>query len=137
MVEVKRIDKAQIGDEFEVYEFVVTPEFNQQYIDAVEDYHPRYLEIVHPALLVNHSNIPRTPSFNVPLGMAAVHTQDEIEFINKGKVGKRFRVYWKVVDVYEKRGRKYQVKDVGVMDEDGLVILKRRMTDTYFSGEVC
>ena len=33
-----------VGEEFELYEFCVTPEFNQQYLEVVEDYHPRYLQ---------------------------------------------------------------------------------------------
>ncbi|MFC2056726.1 hypothetical protein ACFLTO_04055 [Chloroflexota bacterium] len=130
-----------VGEEFESLAFTVTPEFNQQYLDAVEDYHPRYLQeteggqpMVHPALLVNYSNIPKTPSFNLQPGTAAIHTHEEIEFLNPGTVGKTFYVRWKVVDIYEKRGRTYQVKEVTVTDEDGLKILRRRMTDTYFSG---
>ncbi len=141
MAEKKMSGQVGVGEEFEPYEFQVTPEFNQQYLDAVEDHHPRYLHetddgpaIVHPSLLINHSNIPRTPSFNLPSGMAAVHTHEEIEFLNLGRVGKTFRVHWKVIDVYEKRGRRYQVKDVVVTDEDGMEILRRKMIDTYFSG---
>ena len=138
----KRADQVGVGEEFEPYEFHVTPEFNQQYLVAVEDYHPRYLQetddgppIIHPALLINHSNIPRTPSFYLPPGMAAVHTHEEVEFLNPGRVGKTFRVYWKVIDVYEKRGRQYQVKEVLVIDEDGVQIMRRIMTDTYTAGK--
>jgi len=141
IAEKKRTDQVGVGEEFEPYEFQVTPEFNQQYLEAVEDYNPRYLRetedgppIVHPALLINHSNIPRTPSFHLPTNMAAVHTHEKVEFFNPGRVGKTFRVCWKVIDLYEKRGRQYQVKEVSVTDEDGLQILRRIMTDTYMSG---
>lgn len=142
MAEKKRADQVGIGENFETYEFHVTPEFNQQYLEAVEDYHPRYLQetadeppIVHPALLINHSNVTRSPSFYLPSGMAAVHAKEEVEYLNPGRVGKTFRVYWKVVDMYEKRGRQYQVKEALVTDEDGVEILRRKITSTYIGGK--
>ena len=141
MAEKKRADQFGVGEEFEPYEFRVTTEFNQQYLEAVEDHHPRYSEktsvgppIVHPSLLVVQSNVTRSPSFYLPYGMAAVHAKEEVEYLKPGRVGKSFTVYWKVVDTYEKRGRPYQVKETLVVDEDGVEILKRRITDTYISG---
>ena len=141
MAEKKRADQVGVGEEFEPYEFPVTTEFNQQYLEAVEDYHPRYLQetdlgppIVHPALLICQSNVTWSPSFHLPPGMAAVHAKEQVEYLNPGRVGKSFRVYWKVVDTYEKRGRPYQVKEVSVVDEDGVEILRRMITDTYIAG---
>ncbi|GAI66990.1 unnamed protein product [marine sediment metagenome] len=142
MAKRKRADQVGIGEEFEPYEFRVTHEFNRQYLEAEEDQHPRYLEesnigwpIVHPGLLINHSNVTRSPSFYLPPRMAAVHAKEEVEFLNPGRVGKTFRVTWKVVEVYEKRGRSYQVKDAIITDEDGVEILRRKITDTYIAGE--
>ncbi len=141
MSEKKRADQFGVGDEFEPYEFLVTTEFNQQYLEAVEDYHSRYSQstdagppIVNPVLLVVQSNVTRSPSFYLPYGMAAVHAKEEVEYLNPGRVGKSFTVHWKVVDTYEKRGRPYQVKDVLIVDNDGVEILKRTVTDTYISG---
>jgi hypothetical protein len=131
-----------VGEEFEPLELRVTPEFNEQILEAVEDYHPRYRQetslgppIVHPALLIGQSNITRSPSHRLPPGKATVHTKEEVEFINPGRVGKSFRVTWKVVDVYQKRGRPFQVKEALITDEDGLEILRRRITDTFMDGE--
>ena len=141
MAEKKRADQVGVGEEFEPYEFHVTSEFNQQYLEALEDHHPRYVQeteagaaIVHPGLLINHSNVTRSPSFYLPPGMAAIHAKEEVEYLNPGRVGKSFRVYWKVVDTYEKRGRPYQVKEVSVVDEDGVEILRRKIIDTYIAG---
>ncbi len=142
MTAKKRADHVRVGEEFEPLEFCVTPEFNQQYLEAVEDYHSRYLKeteggppTVHPALLINYSNVTRSPSFYLPPGMAAVHAKEEVEFLSTGRVEKTFRVCWKVVDVYEKRGRPYQVKETLIVDEDGIEILRRRITDTYITGK--
>lgn len=135
MIAKKWALQLEAGEEFDTLEFCVTPSFNQQYLEAVEDYHPRYLEIVHPALLINYSNVTRSPSFRLPPGVAAVHTHEEIEYINPGRVGNTFRASWKVVDVYKRRGRLYQVKEALVVDQDGVKIIKRRITDTYVSGQ--
>ena len=141
MAEKKRADQVGVGENFETYELHITPEFNRQYLEAVEDYHPRYLQetddgppIVHPGLLINHSNVTRSPSFYLPPGMAAIHAKEEVEYLNPGRVGKTFRVYWKVVDVYDKRSRSYQVKETLIVDEDGVEILRRGITDTYIAG---
>ena len=140
MAEKKRADQVGVGEEFEPHEFCVTPDFNQQYLEAVENHHPRYLQeteagvaIVHPGLLINHSNVTRSPSFYLPPGMAAVHAKEQVEYLNPGRVGKTFRVSWKVVDVYEKRGRLYQVKEALIVDEDGVEILRRKIIDTYIA----
>lgn len=142
MPEKRRADHVGVGEEFEPCEFRVTPEFNEQYLEAVDDYHQRYLQetrsgpaIVHPALFLNYSSITRSPSFSLPPGMAAVVAKDEIEYLNPGRVGRSFRVRWKVVDTYTKRGRPYQVTDITVVDEDGLEIMRRRMNCTYMAGE--
>jgi len=138
----KFANELKVGEEFEPYEFHVTPELNQQYLYGVEDYHPRYLEetelglpIVHPALLLNQSNITRSPSFSLPPDIAAVHTADEVEFLSPARVGKRLRVTWKVTDIYEKRGRPYQVVEALIVDEDGVQILRRRSSNTFFERE--
>jgi hypothetical protein len=141
MVEKKWTYQLGVGESPEPLEFTVTTEFNQQYLEAVEDFHPRYREetdagppMVNPALFINFSNITRPPSFSLPPGMAAVHTHEEAEFFNPGRVGDTFRVTWKVIDVYEKRGRKYQVKEALIVNQDGLPIISRKLTDTYTSG---
>ena len=134
MADKKEANQVRPGEEFTTFEFRVTAEFNQQYLEAIEDYHPRYKEIVHPALLIAQSNVTRSPSFYLPAGMAAVHAKEEVEYFNPALVGKTFRVSWRVVDVYEKRGRQYQVKDVWITDENSIPILRRKITDTYISG---
>jgi len=133
----KSVDQLEIGEQLEPFEFVVTPEYNQQYLYAVEDYHPRYLQetelgppIVHPGLLLNQSNSTRSPSYYLPPGISSLHAGDEAEFINPGRVGKKFRVTWKIVDKYEKRGRQYRVTETLVVDEDGMEILRRKNFST-------
>ena len=134
----KSTDQLEVGEELEPLEFVVTPEFNKQFLDALEDHHPRYLQetklgppVVHPGLLVNYSNRTRSPSYYLEPGVATVHAKEEIEFINPARVGKKLTVSWKVSEKYEKRGRLYSVVDVLIKDEDGMEILKRKLTSIF------
>lgn len=133
MAEMKFLHELQDGDELQPLEFVVTPELNQQYLFAQEDYHPRYLgqdesgaAVVHPSLILNMSNETRSPSYRIAPGICPIHTRDETKFLNPAKVGKKFRVTWKVVEHYEKKGKPYHILDILVVDEDGLEILRRR-----------
>lgn len=129
-----------VGEEFEPLEFLVTPEMNQQYLYAEEDFHSRYIEassegqpLVHPGILYNMSNNTRSPSFNLPPGWSEVHAAEETEFINPARVGKKIRVTWKVIEAFEKRGKPWHMLDVLIVDEDGVQIMKRQMTNTFAS----
>jgi hypothetical protein len=138
MSEKKRADLYKTGEEFAPLEFVVTPEWNAQFQEALEAYYPRYEKkqgaFVVPGLLIANSNKTRSPDFRLDPGMAAVHAKEEVEFINPAKVGKRLKVTWKVLDFYEKRGRPYQVMEALIVDEDGVTILRRHFIDTFMGG---
>jgi acyl dehydratase len=139
--EKKRADLYRPGEEFEPLEYRVTPEWNAQFREALEAYYPRYEQetalgspLVVPGLFIGNSNVTRSPSFRLDPGMAAVHAKEEVEFINYGRVGKKFKISWKVIDYYEKRARPYQTKEALIVDEDGTQVLRRIITDTYMGG---
>ncbi len=124
------------------YEFLLTPELNQQYLYAEEDFHPWYIEkteigppIGHPALLFNMSNGTRSPSFSMGAGEAAFHARDEAFFLNPANVGKKLRVIYNWRGAFEKRGRPYRLTSVTVVDEDGRQILKRLLHSTIASKQ--
>jgi acyl dehydratase len=132
MTEKVHYPGAEIGQEFEPLEFIVTPELNQQYLYAEEDFNPIYLEgtedrpaIVHPALILNMSNDTKSPSFSIPSDISGLHARDNVLFLNPARVGKKLIVKWKVTDIYSKRERPYKIVETLVSDEDGLEILKR------------
>ena len=140
----ERKEKSQFSGEdgFEPFTFQVTPELNEQYLYALQDYHPRYLgerdsgsPWVHPSLLLNQSNLTRSPSFGLRAGMAGVHAKEEVEFLNPGRVGKQFRVTWKVVEEYEKRDKLYTVIEALIVDEDGREILRRKTHGVIAKGQ--
>ena len=137
----KRADLLVKGEAFEALEFRVTEEFNENYLHAVEDLHPRYMQtteagppIVHPALLIVFSNHTRSPSFHLDPGVSAIQTHDEVEYKNPGRVGRTFRVTFEVIETYERRGRLYQVVEAPIVDDRGTPVLTRRTTYTYTGG---
>ena len=143
MADPKSAHQLQVGEEFEPFEFVVTPELNQQYLYAEEDFHPRYIEgdgsapaLVHPGLLLNMSNNTRSPSFVLPGGWAEIHAAEETLYLRPARLGRRLRVTWQVVEAYEKRGRPWHVLDVRIVDEDGGEILRRKMTNTFAAPDL-
>ncbi len=140
---------AQPGDVSpEPLEYLVTPELNHQFLHAEEDYTQCYIEgiddcdpVVHPALLLNWSNDTRSPSYKAASLQsdkeiwATIHTRDETFFINPARVGKKIKVTWRPVGIYEKRGRPYSVSEILVVDEDGMEILRRIYYTTKASLE--
>ncbi len=141
MADPKRADQYDVGESFEPLEFEVTREFNENFLHAVEDLHPRYMQgsddgppMVHPALFVNFSNVTRSPSFFLPPGMAAIHSHESVEFHAPGSVGRRFTVSWNVVEKYERRGRLYQAVETPIVDDSGSPVLIRVATNTYMGG---
>ena len=137
-----RTDTMKVGEEMEPLVFAVTPELNECYLDALEDHHPRYMQetgsgespMVHPSLLIGHCGSRQSPSNYLPSGIGGVMTKEEIEFLNPGRVGKTFKVSWKVVDKYKKRDRPYMVREISVVDEDGTQILRLMTTSTFMGG---
>ena len=131
-----------VGESYAPYSFRVTPELNEQYCYAEEDYHPRYREttaegppMVHPALIMNMSNRTRSPSFYMPPGRSVLHAKDDIEFVNPAYVGKELFVTWTVCERYEKRGKEFMVIDCRVTDEDGREIIRRYSHNTHIAGK--
>lgn len=127
------------GDQYEPLEFVVTSDLNQQFLYAVEDFNPIYLEgrdgkppIVHPVLLMHMSPRTRSPSYRQAPGMGSAFARDRSRYFGPGFVGGTFRVTWTVTNTYEQRGKIYQDYVALVQDENGAAILRRELASTFF-----
>jgi len=128
------------GDQYQPLEFVVTPDLNQQFLYAVEDYAPVYLEgrngkppVVHPVLLMHMSPRTRSPSYRQAPDMGSAFARDRSRYLNPGYVGSTFRVTWTVTDTYEQRGKIYQDYVALIRDQDGVEILRRELSSTFFT----
>lgn len=130
-------DKLKIGDRLEPLHVEMSPELNAQMLESLCCEEPLYKEVIHPAILVGFSNVTRSPSYNLEPDVAAVHTHDEIEFLNQGKVGEKLVITWVCVSIYMRKNRywknvPYQVVEAEVRrDSNQDLIIRRRMCDIY------
>jgi len=138
----QRTDRLVAGDELDPFTFQVTEEFNENFLHAVEDLHPRYVTgedgappIIHAGLLFNFSNLTRSPSFSLPAGVAAIHTHEEATYYEPAPVGSTITVSWKILDTYSKREREYQVVEALITTETGAQVLRRISTNIYMGEE--
>jgi hypothetical protein len=127
------------GDRYEPLEFVVSSDLNQQFLYAVEDFAPIYVEgrnglppLVHPVLLMHMSPRTRSPSYRQAPGMGSAFAREHSRYHNPGYVGSRFTVSWTVIATYEQRGRIYQDYVAEIADERGRLILQRDLASTFF-----
>lgn len=129
------------GDTYDPLTFVVTPELNQQFLFALENFHPRYIEelggvppLVHPVILLHHTPRTRSPSYRLAPGMGSVFTRDCTWFISPARVGQQLHVSWCIDACYEKKGRLFQDYTASIVDGAGTKILDRQMTSVFRMG---
>lgn len=133
--------EANIGDQIEPMEVHISKDLNDQMLFAEDDFNPIYQSdvegtrgVVHSGVLLNLTNPVRSPGYSWAEGTLGVHAREDTTFHSMMPVGKTAVLSWEVQDVYERRGRRYNVVDATVTCE-GKVILKRRVYETYFSIE--
>jgi hypothetical protein len=133
------IETWEVGHEPKPLVFTVSNEWNQQYLYAQEDYDAAlYLgesAIVHPALLLNLSNMTNSPSFHRDAHIGGLHARDEVEFIEPLPVETEVTITWKLVDVYERRGRLYHVRDCDIRRSDGRPVMRRKTYVTFIQRD--
>ena len=124
---------AEIGDEYEATDFVVTEEMLDRHTWSNDDYNPWYLDdspfggrIAPPNFL-----IPQTTAmfYGHYKSHGALHTKEEYEYINPVKIGQKLRMTGKLVNKYHRRGRDYFVSEFLVMDEDGKELVRMRIRE--------
>lgn len=129
----------QAGDRYDPLTFEVTADLNQQFLYAVEDFAPIYLEgrdgrppLVHPVLLMHMSPRTRSPSYRQAPGMGSAFAREHTRYLHPGYVGSRFTVTWTVTATYEQRNRIYQDYVALIEDEHGRTIMRRELASTFF-----
>jgi len=133
----------QPGDEYEPLFFVVSAELNQQFLYALGNFHPRYIEgrnglppLVHPVILLHHTPRTRSPSYRLAPGMGSVFARDRTRFIKPARIGQLLKTSWRIDACYEKRGRLFQDYTARIDDELNAAILDRQMTSVFRMGEM-
>ena len=129
-----RYEEVIIGAEIGCHEFQITPQMQQNYLEALEDSAPLYIEgnsteapIAHPVLVVNYAFAAEW------IGSFAqhVHAKNYVRFLAPTRVGKRIIARSRVYDKYIRRGRTYVTTQFTCIDEDGLEVVHCRWTETH------
>ena len=128
-------DKLQVGDKYDSLVIKIDHEMNKQFLKALDEFHPRYNDIIHPGLLMSLCSITKSPSFNLSENVAAVGAKFECAYLCPTRVGEAFTFSWEVKEVIEKRSRIYQISDVLVTNEDGKNVMRRTINNTFIGGE--
>jgi len=131
----------QAGDRYASLDFTVSAELNQQFLYAVEDYNPLYLEgrdgkppLVHPVVLMYFSPRTRSPSFRQAPDMGSAMARDSAVYHGAAHVDTPLRIDWEVTNTYEKRDKIYQDYIARVIDvASGKLLLQRAMASTFFT----
>jgi hypothetical protein len=138
MAAEKYAHEIQAGEAYEPLDFTITSEVNQQFLYALADFDPRYIEdsddgppLIHPVLLLHMTPRTRSPSFRLAPGMGSIYAHARTEYLAPARVGHPYRVTWQIRSTYEKRGRLYQEMDVRIRDAEGTEVLRRNMHSTF------
>ncbi len=127
----------RVGEEFISNDHLITPEDVETYAFAVDDYHawfngesPYGGQIGHPTLMGNQALHLRHSKYVVHAGL---HAKMEFNFMQPLRVGMRVRSRGKIIDKYERRGKKYMVTEFLTTDEDnGTELVRGQFTQMLF-----
>lgn len=130
-----RYDELAIGQPLMTVVHKVTRDFVRQYMEATGDNHEWYITdqspfgqpVASPALatifstaVFGHGGIHRPPG--------DIHAKHEYEMLSPIKVGSTITTTGRVVDKYEKRGRKFVVYTTSSVDDDGVEVVRCKVT---------
>ena len=117
----------------EPFEFTISNQAQGQYLEALEDYHLRYVlgrqgapPVIHPGILLNHSNATKSPSFNGP-NRHWIHLREQTHFAGSAHLNDGLIVRWRIEEHEPWFGRVLTRVSCVVTRCDGLLILERTM----------
>ena len=85
--------------------------------------------IVPPGITINQHAMMKFEA--IPELRVSIWAKSEHEFLKPIKVGTQITIRGRVVDKYEKRGRRYTVTELETVDESGAVVLRSRETGVH------
>ena len=117
----------------EPFEFAIDEQVQENYLEALEDNHLRYLlshygrpPLVHPGILLSHSNATRSPSFSGP-NTHWIHFREQSRFSSPARLHDRLTVRW-LIEAHEPWfGRTLTRVSCTVCRPGGDLILERTM----------
>lgn len=136
----KYAHELQAGEHYAPLDYVVSSDLNQQFLFAVEDFDPVYIDglddgrpFVHPVLLLHMMPRTRSPSYREAPGMGSAFARDKTWFLSPAYVGEPLRVVWTITNTYEKRGKIYQDYVAITKNASGQELVRRELSSTFFT----
>lgn len=131
MEKTLRFADVRVGEELESVTVEVTGDMVGEYGEILGDKNPYYARnedfagpIGPPSMASILASKPFDARYNPEPG--GIHAKQEFEFHNPILPGTEVRISGKVVDKYEKRGRKYIVFETRIEDEEGRLLVKSK-----------
>lgn len=117
----------------EPFEFTISEQVQSQYLEAMEDYHLRYLlapagrtPLIHPGILLSYSNATRSPSFGGP-NTRWIHLREQTHFCAPARLSQPLVTDWRVEDHEPWFGRTLARVCSTISTCDGTRVLERTM----------
>ncbi|MDD4858857.1 MAG: MaoC family dehydratase [Dehalococcoidales bacterium] len=113
----------------------LTTEMNQQFMDALDDHNPLYIDdspygasIAIPGLLHELAFEAMIRSFPIapPSGSTSYHAKQETELHYPVKIGERVKIEVRLTDKYVKREKNYVLHEARLIDENGKMVMLSR-----------
>ena len=137
------MDKSAIGKEIGPFSYVTWERKIKQFVETTGDKNPLYVDegfaknsqhkglIIPPAMA--NAYFVGMPIWSVvevcKIDKArGLHAEQEYEFIKPIKPNTLLSTYYKIIDVYEKRGLNFAVVEGTTKDEHGDIVLKGKIT---------
>jgi acyl dehydratase len=117
----------------EPFEFTISEQVQAEYLESLEDYHLRYVlsrhgapPVVHPGVLLSHSNATRSPSLRGP-NTRWLHMREQTHFCAPARIGDGLVARWRIEEHEPWFWRVLTRVSCMVTRCDGTVILERTM----------
>ncbi len=121
----KDLFAAYVGEELLTQDFVVSEEMVERNAWANDDYNPWYMDgspfggrIVSPAYLASFDINVFYGYYAYPPG-GSLYAKEEFEYVRPVRVGVRYRMTGRIIDIYKRKGRTFFKAGIFVTDEDG------------------
>lgn len=133
MVRESPIESPTYVGPLEPFEFVVSDQLQAHYLEALQDYHLRYVlsrpgvpPVIHPGILLSQSNATRSPSFTGP-NTRWLHMREQTHFTALAHLGDTLIVRWRIEEHEQWFGRILTRVSCVMTRCDGTRVLERTM----------
>lgn len=131
MEKSRRYADIRVGEELEPVSVEVTEEMIKDYGELLDDRNTYYAENTDFGGPIGHPSLASLLAFKpfdkrYPPEPGGIHAKQEFEFHNPIRPGVMTRISGKIVDKYEKRGRKYIVFESRIEDQEGKLLVSSK-----------